>query len=92
MPNEDGQLDFWLQINQRSRSQLERQEMGTENGGALSSEKLHHLKWYLWPSGSYLLLCAYIYIYVCVCVYIYIYIYIRYIYIKYIYTYIYIYI
>lgn len=34
VPNENGQLGFWLQINQRSRSQLERQEMGTENGCA----------------------------------------------------------
>lgn len=38
--------------------------MGKENCGVLSSERLNHLKWYLWPIGSYLLLFAYIYIYI----------------------------
>lgn len=45
--------------------------MGKENRGVLSSERLNHLKRYLWPIASYLLLfCIYIHIYLHIYVYI----------------------
>lgn len=59
VPDKNGHLGFWLQVNPRGKVSQEWQETGKGNWGALSSEELNHLKRCLWPSGNYL----HIYIY-----------------------------